>query len=55
MDLRREFFREPPELMTERLLLRKMRPDDAGEIFAYASDPEVTRYMRWETLRSCNT
>ncbi|MDQ4106675.1 MAG: GNAT family N-acetyltransferase [Actinomycetota bacterium] len=52
MDLRREFFREPPELMTERLLLRKMRSDDAGEIFAYASDPEVTRYMRWETHRT---
>ncbi len=41
-----------PELETERLLLRKMRLDDAGAMFAYASDPEVTRYVLWETHRS---
>lgn len=52
MDLGKEVFTDPPELETEQLLLRKMRPDDAGEIFAYASDPEVTRYMRWETHRT---
>ena len=41
-----------PELETERLLLRKMRLDDAEAMFAYASDPEVTRYVLFETHRS---
>lgn len=30
---------------TARLVLRRPRPDDAAAIFAYASDPDVTRYM----------
>ena len=42
----------PPRLETERLVLRKMTLDDAGAVFAYASDPEVTRYVPWETHRS---
>ena len=29
-----------------------MRLDDAGAMFAYASDPEVTRYVLWDTHRS---
>jgi [ribosomal protein S5]-alanine N-acetyltransferase len=37
----------PPEsFLTERLHLRKPRPEDAPLIFAaYAHDPEVTRYL----------
>ncbi|MEY2510394.1 MAG: [ribosomal protein S5]-alanine N-acetyltransferase [Verrucomicrobiota bacterium] len=37
----------PPEsLATERLLLRKPRPDDAALIFSgYAQDPDVVRYL----------
>jgi [ribosomal protein S5]-alanine N-acetyltransferase len=45
-------FGDLPELETERLLLRKMRLDDAEAMFAYASDPEVTRYVLFETHRS---
>ncbi len=45
-------FADLPELETERLLLRKMRLDDAEAMFAYASDPEVTRYVPWDTHRS---
>ena len=45
-------FADLPELETERLLLRKMRLDDAEAMFAYASDPEVTRYVLWDTHRS---
>jgi ribosomal-protein-alanine N-acetyltransferase len=45
-------FADLPELETERLLLRKMRLDDAEAMFAYASDPEVTRYVLFETHRS---
>ena len=48
----RGVFADLPELETERLLLRKMRLDDAEAMFAYASDPEVTRYVLWETHRS---
>ena len=42
----------PPTLETERLVLRKMKPEDAGGVFAYASDPEVSRYVLWETHRT---
>jgi ribosomal-protein-alanine N-acetyltransferase len=45
-------FANLPELETERLLLRKMRLDDAEAMFAYASDPEVTRYVLFETHQS---
>jgi [ribosomal protein S5]-alanine N-acetyltransferase len=48
----RTVFPDLPELETERLLLRKMRLDDADAMFAYASDPEVTRYVLWDTHRS---
>lgn len=41
-----------PEIETDRLLLRKMGPEDAEAVFAYASDPEVTRYVIWDTHRS---
>ena len=35
-------------IRTERLLLRKPRPDDAEAIFErYASDPDVTKYVGW--------
>jgi len=29
-----------------------MTPDDAEAVFAYASDPEVTRFVIWETHRT---
>lgn len=45
-------FADLPELETERLLLRRLRLDDAEDVFAYASDPEVTRYVIFETHRS---
>src|SRR5207253_2063108 len=34
-------------LETERLVLRKMRIDDADDMFAYASDPEVAEHVSW--------
>ena len=45
-------FADLPELETGRLLLRRMRLDDAEAMFAYASDPEVTRYVLFDTHRS---
>ncbi|HJS27805.1 MAG TPA: GNAT family N-acetyltransferase [Actinomycetota bacterium] len=35
-------------IVTERLRLRRSVPDDAEEISAYRSDPEVNRYQGWE-------
>lgn len=35
-------------LQTDRLILRRSVPGDAGAISAYRSDPEVHRYQGWE-------
>ena len=48
----KKVFADLPELETQRLLLRRMRLDDARAMFAYASDPEVTRYVLWDTHAS---
>lgn len=38
----------PSEIQTERLLLRKPRPEDAAAIFAnYAGDESLGRYLAW--------
>ena len=43
---------EWPTLETERLILRPFRVEDAADLFEYASDPEVTRFLVIETHRS---
>lgn len=43
-----ELMRGLPQLETERLILRRLTLDDADEVFEYASDPEVSRFMIWE-------
>jgi len=40
-----------PTIRTERLLLRPLTLADAEHVFRYASDPEVARYVRFETHR----
>jgi aminoglycoside 6'-N-acetyltransferase len=35
-------------LSTERLVLRRFRPDDAPVFASYRSDPEVARYQSWD-------
>lgn len=37
----------PETIRTERLVLRRPRASDADDVFAYASDPEVTFHMDW--------
>ncbi|MEO5952865.1 MAG: GNAT family N-acetyltransferase [Chloroflexia bacterium] len=44
-----EMLEDWPTLETERLILRRMRMEDMEDIFEYASDPEVTRYVVFET------
>jgi len=45
-------FGDIPQLETNRLILRKLTPHDASDVFAYASDPEVTKYLLWSTHRT---
>lgn len=43
----------PPVVETGRLVLQRLKYEDAEEIFyAYASKPEATRYLSWPTHRS---
>jgi [ribosomal protein S5]-alanine N-acetyltransferase len=43
----------PQKVFTERLILQRLRYEDAEEIFyTYASKPEVTKYLSWPTHRS---
>ena len=38
----------PQPIETERLLLRRSRPEDAATISAYRSDPNVNRQQGWD-------
>jgi RimJ/RimL family protein N-acetyltransferase len=38
------------ELVSARLRLRRLRPEDAGAICAYRGLPEVARYQSWESF-----
>jgi [ribosomal protein S5]-alanine N-acetyltransferase len=43
----------PETIATERLVLRRPKASDAQAVFdRYAADPEVTRYLSWQTHRS---
>jgi [ribosomal protein S5]-alanine N-acetyltransferase len=43
----------PEKIETERLILQRLRYEDAEEIFySYASKPEVTKYLSWATHQS---
>lgn len=42
-----EIYRTVPALETERLLLRKLVMEDAEDLFKYASEPSVSRFMPW--------
>ncbi len=43
----------PERLETARLVLQRLRPEDAEEIFyTYASKPEATKYVAWPTHKS---
>ena len=40
-------FSDIPTLPTERLLLRRMMVGDCYDMYEYASNPEVTRFLTW--------
>jgi [ribosomal protein S5]-alanine N-acetyltransferase len=41
-----------PVLETERLLLRKITPDDLEDMYSYCSNDDVAKYVTWSTHRS---
>jgi ribosomal-protein-alanine N-acetyltransferase len=41
-----------PNLRAPRLLLRRLRMEDAEDIFAYARDPRMTPFVFWEPHRT---
>ncbi len=45
-------FENFPVLETPRLILRKISLKDAQDIFDYAKDPEVSKYLSWEPHKS---
>src|SRR5262245_59752104 len=48
MTFAREHCKAPQEVVTERLILVRPKPEDASEMFErYASDPDVTRFLGW--------
>ncbi len=46
------YFSRLPLLETPRLILRPFRMRDAGDVFAYASDEEVARFVLWDPHRN---
>lgn len=47
-----ERFGDIPKIETECLILRKITLDDAEDMFLYASNEDVTRYVTWDTHSS---
>ncbi|MDQ7816692.1 MAG: GNAT family protein [Melioribacteraceae bacterium] len=47
-----KIIKDVPVLESERLILRSFAEDDIDDIFEYASIPEVTEYLPWETHRT---
>ncbi len=44
----KSIFRDPPVLQTNRLILRRMQRSDSRDMFEYARDPAVTRFLTWD-------
>lgn len=44
-----KLFKHIPTLKTERLTLRKMKVTDAADMYEYSKDPNVTKYLLWES------
>jgi ribosomal-protein-alanine N-acetyltransferase len=47
-----DVFKKLPVLETERLKLRPVCPRDSNDIYEYASEPEVAKYVTWEHHRT---
>ncbi|CAM3108517.1 GNAT family protein [Paenibacillus sediminis] len=47
-----DIYTDLPVLETERLILRKLRLEDLEDMYSYASDEELTKYVTWDTHQS---
>ncbi|WP_050977241.1 GNAT family N-acetyltransferase [Planococcus antarcticus] len=47
-----EVYRQLPVIETGRVLLRKVTMEDAADLFEYASQPEVCKYLPWQMHQS---
>jgi ribosomal-protein-alanine N-acetyltransferase len=47
-----DVFSDLPQLETNSLILRKITLDDAQDMFAYASDPEVSHHTTWDSHKT---
>ena len=47
-----EIYKNLPRLETTHFILRKVTVDDLEDMFAYSSDEEVTRFLRWGPHRT---
>lgn len=47
-----EVYGNLPILETERLILRKLRPEDEDDVFEYCSDEEISKYTVWSSHQS---
>lgn len=44
----RKSFRDIPTLETDRLILRKILPEDEADMYEYSRNPETSKYLLWE-------
>jgi ribosomal-protein-alanine N-acetyltransferase len=47
-----DVFDHLPSLETDRLILRRLNRHDAKDMFAYTSDPEISRFTTWNAHQS---
>ncbi len=47
-------FKNPPTISTDRLILRKISPDDYRDMYEYSSSSKVTRYLLWHRHPNIN-
>lgn len=47
-----KFYGNLPMIETERLILRKMTENDAEDLFEYASEPKVSKFMPWKAHKT---
>ena len=47
-------FSQLPIIETDRLVLRRLEKSDTADLFAYASEPAVSRFMPWHAHQTTN-
>ncbi|MDO6448413.1 GNAT family protein [Oceanobacillus profundus] len=50
--IKEDTYSDLPKIETERLILRKITKPDVPDMYAYCSDPEVTRFVTWNPHQS---